>query len=121
MRGFIIFTLIPLILSIGMISVLPFFDIVQEAEALKSKGTSTSQYGSATKFQVCGGMLCSEYPGGYEQFQKDQGESSSVRVAERVEPVEEKPKVCTMQWDPVCGVDGKTYSNMCMLEVAETG
>jgi hypothetical protein len=33
--------------------------------------------------------------------------------------LEEKPEVCTMQWDPVCGADGKTYGNMCMLEVAE--
>jgi len=34
-------------------------------------------------------------------------------------PEEEKPEVCTMDYTPVCSVDGKTYSNMCMLEVAE--
>jgi len=29
------------------------------------------------------------------------------------------PIACTMDWNPVCGQDGKTYSNMCMLEAAK--
>jgi len=36
-----------------------------------------------------------------------------------IEPrVEENPVACTMQWDPMCGVDGKTYGNMCGLDAA---
>jgi len=31
---------------------------------------------------------------------------------------EERPTACTMQWDPMCGVDGETYGNMCMLNAA---
>ncbi len=39
-------------------------------------------------------------------------------IEPRVIATEEKPTVCTMQWDPMCGVDGETYGNMCMLDAA---
>ena len=39
-------------------STIPFVDVIQEADALKSKGTYTRQYGSSTG--VCGLQMCSE-------------------------------------------------------------
>jgi len=71
---------------VGLFAILPLLTVaittnyVIDAEAIKSKGTSSSQYGSATKLQVCGGVLCSEYPGGYEQFQMDKGESAKIET-----------------------------------------
>jgi len=59
-------------------------EIIPEAEGLKSEGNNTpgrlggDSYGSANKGVVCGDRLCSEYPGGYEQFKKDQGEGSKI-------------------------------------------
>ena len=53
-----IFALIPLVLSIGISPALSF-DFTQDAFALKAKGTSLSQYGSANS-PVCGDRLCSE-------------------------------------------------------------
>ena len=35
-------------------------DVIEDANALKSKGTKTQKYGSATKHLVCGAQLCSE-------------------------------------------------------------
>ena len=32
---------------------------------------------------------------------------------------EEDLTVCTMQWDPMCGIDGETYGNLCMLDATD--
>ncbi|WP_158507452.1 cupredoxin domain-containing protein [Candidatus Nitrosotenuis cloacae] len=58
---------------------------IQDVFGLKSKGSDTSgrvgtdSYGSANKGIVCDDRLCSEYPGGYKQFKKEQEQSSKIK------------------------------------------
>jgi len=69
---------------------------IEPAEAAKSAGSDApgrvppSSFGSANKFVVCGDRLCSEYPGGYEQFKRDQGEGSKIET-KAVEPTAPTP------------------------------
>ena len=39
-------------------------------------------------------------------------------IQPRMVSVEEKPTACTMEWDPMCGINGETYGNLCMLNAA---
>jgi len=72
-------------------------EIIPEAEGAKSAGNDApgrlgaQSYGSANKGVVCGDRLCSEYPGGYEQFKKDQGKSVKIGT-EPVEPTAPTPE-----------------------------
>jgi len=44
------------------VTVVASIDLIQTADAAKSKGTTTQKFGSATKSQVCGDRLCSDVP-----------------------------------------------------------
>ena len=75
---------------VGFLAILPLFtfglalNYFPEVDAAKSKGddapgrVGADSYGSANARIVCGDRLCSEYPGGYDQFQKDKGKSAKI-------------------------------------------
>ena len=57
-----------LVIFVATIMVVGMFgtNFVPSVDALKSKGTGTSQYGSSTN--ICGLIMCSDYPGGKEAY-----------------------------------------------------
>lgn len=40
-------------------------------------------------------------------------------IEPRAVSTEEGPVACTMQWEPMCGADGVTYGNSCMLDASD--
>ncbi len=40
-------------------------------------------------------------------------------IEPRVVSTNENPVACTMQWEPMCGADGVTYGNSCMLAASD--
>ena len=74
---------------IALLAILPLFtagvttDYFSDAEALKSQGTGTSQYGSSTG--ICGLQLCSEIPGGRDAWNAEQGKVTPVAPVEETE------------------------------------
>ena len=74
---------------IALLAILPLFtagvttDYFSDADALKSKGTTTSQYGSSTG--ICGLQFCSEIPGGKDAWNAAQGGVTPVAPVEETE------------------------------------
>jgi len=85
---------------LGLLAILPLFTLaittnyIIDADALKSKGVGTKQFGSATKRIVCGDRLCSEpisqpEPAPVTTVPEEPEEEKPMMVEEEVE--EEKP------------------------------
>jgi len=80
---------------IAFLAIIPLFttglttDYFTDADALKSKGTGTAQYGSSTN--ICGLQLCSEIPGGKAAWMEQQKTPTPVApVTEKETMMEEE-------------------------------
>ncbi len=79
---------------IAFLAIIPLFttglttDYFTDAEAIKSQGTGTSQYGSSTN--VCGLQLCSEIPGGKDAWMEQQKQPTPVAPVAEEEAMMEK-------------------------------
>ncbi|MFQ5475645.1 MAG: hypothetical protein ACE5DT_01270 [Nitrosopumilus sp.] len=80
---------------IAILALVPLFtaglgtDYFTDVDALKSKGTATSSYGSSTN--ICGLQLCSEYSGGKAAWEAEKGKAAPVA------PVEEEKEEAMME------------------------
>jgi len=86
---FVVCFAVMLISSFVMFS--PFADAMQSAGTEAPGRMHTSSYGGANNLVICGGVLCSEYPGGYTKYKNDQRTSSTI-AAEPIEITTQTPE-----------------------------
>jgi len=82
--------------------------------ACQAAGASADPPAPSTRTAVVEGGMC----GGFAGFQCGEGLYCNMppemqRVADGSGTCKKRPQMCTRQFDPVCGADGKTYGNGC--------
>ena len=101
---------------LASILILGSLGLIQDADAIKAQGKSVNQYGSKTASIVCGDRLCSDYPGGYEQFKKDQGQGSKIEAEAITPKIAEEAKETEVTLEETLAVTEETMEEEMMME-----
>lgn len=80
---------------------------LDEANGDSANGSAPGETGG-----MCGGVA--GFACASEDDFCDYAPGECLEIADAAGVCRKKPDFCTMQYDPVCGCDGKTYSNACV-------